>query len=99
VCICQACEESSLQEFTAACAEYNRVSPLDNWQTHLLLRAKRCLAEQLGVHVSNSGLLEPDAEPVEATASGDSGTYSNVGLTLSEAVSGHSREGSNMRMM
>jgi tetratricopeptide (TPR) repeat protein len=93
----QACEESSLQEFTAACAEYSHVSPLDNWQTHLLLRAKRCLAEQLGVHVSNSGLLEPDAEPVEATASGDSGTYSNVGLTLSEAGTG--REGSNMRMM
>ena len=40
----QAWEESSADDYTDHCAEYNAISALDPWKTSLLVKTKRLIA-------------------------------------------------------
>lgn len=37
----QACEEYNVDEFSEACADFDRITPLDPWKTSMLLKAKK----------------------------------------------------------
>jgi len=46
--ILKACDDSNLEEFSDACADFDRITPLDPWKTSMLLRAKKFIADQVG---------------------------------------------------
>ena len=44
----QASEEFSAEDFSQACSDYDRISPLDPSKTSLLLKAKKVITDQAG---------------------------------------------------
>jgi alpha-soluble NSF attachment protein len=44
----QACDEVSLEDFGDACADFDRITPLDPWKTSMLLKAKKFISDQVG---------------------------------------------------
>lgn len=52
--ILQAAENHSSEEFSDACAEFDRITPLDPWKTSLLLKAKKMMADEEGGEIDLS---------------------------------------------
>lgn len=44
----------NVEDFSDACAEFDRISPLDGLKTSLLLRAKQTIADAAGAEVDLS---------------------------------------------
>ena len=44
----QACEDTSLEAFAKACADFGLITPLDPWKTSMLLKAKKFIADMAG---------------------------------------------------
>jgi alpha-soluble NSF attachment protein len=38
----------SLEDFGDACADFDRITPLDPWKTSMLLKAKKFISDQVG---------------------------------------------------
>lgn len=43
-----------MEEFSDACADFDRVTPLDPWKTSMLLRCKKFLSDQAGEPVTGA---------------------------------------------
>ena len=46
--ILAAIDNLNQDEFAEVCAEYNRITPLDAWKTHMLIQAKHHIANAAG---------------------------------------------------
>jgi hypothetical protein len=44
----QASDERNLEDFAQACADFDRITPLDPWKTSLLLKTKQFIADVVG---------------------------------------------------